>query len=134
MSLKEVILIASAAGVIGIAFGYYLRFIVALGKKRSIELELKQAKLTAEEQSKKITLEAEHKAAEILQDARRESKEREEKNQAAEERLIKREDTLDKRQADIDHESDDLKKRGVEITNLKEKAEKLFLIMQEQKN
>ncbi len=127
MSLKEVILLASAAGVVGIVLGYYLRFIVALGKKRSIELELKQAKLTAEEQANKITLEAEHKASTLLSDARREAKEREEKIEAAEERLIKREDGLDKRQTDIDAEIENIKSRNAKLAGQEEKVEKLLV-------
>ena len=126
MSLKEVVLIASAAGVLGIAIGYYLRFITALGKKRSIELELKEAKLTAESAAKKIILEAENKAADMIGESRRETKEKEEKIKTAEERLIKREDGLDKRQTDIDSEAENLKSRGAKLSENEEKAEKLL--------
>ncbi len=122
MSLKEVSLIASAAGVLGIAIGYYLRFIIALGKKRSIELELKEAKITAEGAAKKIILEAEHKAADMISESRRETKEKEEKIQATEERLIKREDGLDKRQTDIDAEAENLKTKAVKLTEMEEKT------------
>jgi len=126
MSLKEVVLIASAAGVLGVALGYYLRFITALGKKRSIELELKQAKLDAEGAAKKIILEAEHKAANMIADSRKETKEKEDKIKVTEERLIKREDALDKRQTDIDSEVENLKGRATKLSVEEEKAAALI--------
>ena len=126
MSLKEVILLASAAGVVGIVLGYYLRFIIALGKKRSIELELKEAKITAEGAAKKIILEAEHKAADMIAESRREAKEKEEKIQATEERLIKREDGLDKRQTDIDTEAENNKVCAAKLTEMEEKTATLL--------
>ena len=122
MSLKEVIMLASAAGVVGVVLGYYLRFITALGKKRSIELELKEAKLTAESASKKIILEAEHKAADMIAESRHETKEKEDKIKATEERLIKREDSLDKRQSDVDSEIENLKGRAAKLSDQEEKA------------
>ena len=40
MSLKLVALFLSVAGVVGVAVGYYLRLIISLGKKGSMELEI----------------------------------------------------------------------------------------------
>ncbi|HUD03863.1 MAG TPA: Rnase Y domain-containing protein, partial [Candidatus Paceibacterota bacterium] len=126
MSLKIVILLASAAGLVGIVLGYYLRLIISLGKRGSMELEIKQRMFAAEEESKKITTSAEVKAGDILTEARKEIKEKEDKIQAIEERLTKREDTLDKRQADFDSEGERLKNRDAEIVAIKEKADRLL--------
>ena len=49
MSLKLVVFLASAAGLVGIALGYYLRLIISLGKKGSMELEIKEMMLRAKE-------------------------------------------------------------------------------------
>ena len=80
MSLKIVLLIASIASLVSLALGYYLRLIISLGRKGSMELDLKQMELAAKEQEKKILDEAEKKADEILNVARVEIKEKEENN------------------------------------------------------
>ena len=78
MSLKIVVLIAGLVGLVGAAIGYYLRLIISLGKRGSMELEIKSMMLQAKEEAKKIVLEAESKTVEILKDAKREAKEKEE--------------------------------------------------------
>lgn len=125
MSLKIVLLLAGAAGLIGIALGYYLRVIIALGKKGSIELQIKQLMLEAKEQAKLVVVEAENKALETMQSIRQEMKEKEEKIKKTEDRLIEKERFLDKRQVDIDKEVESIKTKVVEIKEIREKAEKL---------
>jgi ribonucrease Y len=127
MSLKIVLLIAGAAGLVGISLGYYLRLIISLGKRGSMELEIKKMEVGAQEKARKILLEAEEKASETLKEIRHEAKEREEKLKIAEERITKREDTLDKRQADLDSEVETLKQKIVEIKEIKERADKLLI-------
>jgi ribonucrease Y len=126
MSLKLVALLLAIAGVAGIAIGYYLRLIISLGKKGSMELEIKEMLLGAKEEAKKITAEAEQKSNKILEESRAEIKEKEDKNQQAETRLIKKEDLLDKRQADIDKEVEHIKVKANEIRSMKERADKLL--------
>jgi ribonuclease Y len=125
MSLKLVALYLSIAGVVGVAIGYYLRLIISLGKKGSMELEIKEMLLAAKEEAKKITADAETKAAQIAETVRKEVKEKEEKIRQIEERLIKKEDLLDKRQTDIDKEVEMIKTRVAEIKAIREKADKL---------
>ena len=125
MSLKLVALFLSIAGVIGAAVGYYLRLIISLGKKGSMELEIKEMLLTAKEDAKKITAEAEAKTAKIQEDARTEIKAKEDKVRQTEDRLIKKEDFLDKRQVDLDKEVELVKQRVVEIKTIREQADKL---------
>ena len=79
MSIKLVVLLASAAGIIGIALGYYLRLIISLGKRGSMELQIKSMELRATEEAKKITLHAQEEAAKVLHEARSEQKEKEDK-------------------------------------------------------
>jgi len=127
MSLKIVILLGSLVGLLGIGLGYYLRFITALGRRRSIEIEIKQIELKSQETAKKIILEAEKKASEISKELRKESKEKEDKIKNQEDRLIKKEDALDKRQSDIDSESEALKTKASEIREIKERADSLLI-------
>ncbi|MEN9912635.1 MAG: hypothetical protein RLY66_43 [Candidatus Parcubacteria bacterium] len=127
MPLKLVALYLSIAGVVGVAVGYYLRLIISLGKKGSMELEIKEMLLAAKEEAKKITADAEAKTQKTLEDVRIENKEKEEKIRQAEQRLIKKEDLLDKRQTDIDKEVEMIKVRVAEIKAIREKADKLEL-------
>ncbi len=90
MSLKIVVLIASLVGLVGAAIGYYLRLIISLGQKGSLELEVRQMMLSAEEKAKKIIIEAETKSVEIMSEAKKEEKEKEEKFKVTEDRLIKK--------------------------------------------
>lgn len=131
MSTKLILLLASGAGVLGIAIGYFLRLIISLGKKGSMELEIKQMMLEAKEESKKITTEAEKKATENLHVIRIEMKEKEDKIVQTENRLIKKEDLLDKRQLDIDKEVENIKGKIVEIKEIKERADKLEISRKE---
>ena len=127
MSLKVVLVLLALSGVIGIGVGYFLRLIISLGKKGSVELEIKQMMLEAKEEAKRITSESEKKATELLEETRAELKEREEKVKKTEERFIKKEELLDTRQLDIDKEVEHVKERVAEIKAIREKAEALEL-------
>ncbi len=125
MSLKLVALYLSIAGIAGIAIGYYLRLIISLGKKGSMELEIKEMLLTAKEEAKKITSEADARSKKHLEENRIEIKEKEEKIAQIENRLIKKEENLEKRQADIDREVESIKQKIAEIKVIRENTEKL---------
>lgn len=90
-----------------------------------MELEIKEMLLAAKEEAKKITADAEDKSHKVLEEARVEIKSREDKNRQAEERLIKKEDLLDKRQVDLDKEVEAVKQRVAEIKAIREQADKL---------
>jgi ribonucrease Y len=130
MSLKIVVLIAGLVGLVGIALGYLLRILISLGKKGSVELEVRQMLLSAEEKAKKVIIEAETKSVEILSETKKDAKEKEDKFKATEDRLVKKDSLLDQRQADLDKEEVNIKQKLVEIKDVKEKIEKL----EEQKN
>lgn len=110
MSLFVVLLIAMAAGLSGIALGWFLRFIISLGKKGSMELEIKEMLLSAREEAEKITSEAEKESLHLFKRSKEEVKELEEKIKKTEDRLINKELLLDKRQVDIDSADEKIKK------------------------
>lgn len=126
MELLIILLIASAAGLLGIAVGWFLRFIVALGKKGSMELQIKEMLLTAREEAEGITSEAEKKAEEILKESKEEIKKEEDKIQKTQDRLVDKEALLDKRQIDLDSESDELKKYRLELEDKEKNLEELI--------
>jgi hypothetical protein len=48
-----IILIGVGVLLLGVVIGYYLRLIIALGKKRSIEIDIKQMMVGAKEEAQK---------------------------------------------------------------------------------
>ena len=51
-SLKLALALLGLAGVVGIAIGYYLRVLISMGKRGSMELEIRQKMLETEERAK----------------------------------------------------------------------------------
>jgi ribonuclease Y len=125
MSLKIAMLLAGLSAFIGVGFGYFLRWIISLGQRGSVELRIKQMELSAREEAKKIIEDAESRVEETLKENRAEFKEKEEKVKKTEDRLIKKEEFLDKRQLDIDKEIEQVKEKVSEVKAIKEKAEAL---------
>lgn len=115
-----------AAVVVGVAVGYYLRLIISLGKKGSVDLEIKHLLLSAKEEATRIVDEAKKKADDKEEEmrAREIEKGAEEKKKA--DRLIKKEELLDSRQVEIDKESEIMKERAEEIKQIKAKAEAML--------
>lgn len=92
-----------------------------------MELEIKEMLLAAKEEAKKITADAEIRTHQAAEAGKKEIKEKEEKNKQIEDRLMKKEDLLDRRQSDIDKEVEMIKQRVAEIKTIREKADKLEL-------
>lgn len=125
MPFHLVLIFTIGAGLAGVAFGYFLRWIVSLGKRGSLELDLKRKLLDADEKAKEVLEQAEQKAQKKLDETRKELKEKEDKAKKTEERLIQKEERLDKRQVDIDNESEKLKRLGEEIASRRQETDKL---------
>ena len=125
MSLKLVFILLALAGLVGIVLGFLLRWLLTVGKRGSMELEIKKMMLEAKEESKKVVSEAEKKAAKVLDESKKEISEKERELKRAEERIIKKEDFLDNRQIDIDREVENIKKRIAEVKEMKEGIEKM---------
>lgn len=126
MSLKLALLLALLSASAGIGFGYLLRLIIALGKKGSMELDLKHMELRAREEAQSVIDEAESRAEDILRKAQVDIKEREDRAKKTEDRLVKKEELLDTRQVDIDKEAEYIKQRAAEIKTIREKADHLI--------
>ncbi|OGG72544.1 ribonuclease Y [Candidatus Kaiserbacteria bacterium RIFCSPLOWO2_01_FULL_53_17] len=131
MSLKLVFVLLALAGVAGIGFGYFLRWIISLGKRGSMELEIKQMKLDAQEAAKKIIEGAEKEAKEKAETFTNEFKERERELKTTEERLVRKEEMVDQRQEKLDAENESLKEKALEVAKLKERAEEGIKAQQE---
>jgi len=122
-NISIIIAILVAGG--GVAVGYYLRRAVALGQRRSIEIDIKQMMVGAKEEAQKILDEAKKKADVREEELKEEEKRKQEDQKRTEERLIKKEELLDARQVEIDKEVENAKLKIEEIKKIKERAESL---------
>ena len=117
-------IILSIVGVaLGAFIGYYLRLVISLGKKGSMELEIKQIMLAAKEDAQKIIDQAKKKAEAHKEELDKEAKKKEEEWKQTESRLIKKDELLDARQVEIDHEVEKIKLKVEEIKKIKERVD-----------
>jgi len=123
MSIKVILMLLLIVAVFGTAFGYFLRWIVSMGKRGSMELQIKQMMLEAKEDAKRITEEAEKKSEKIIEERTKEVKEKEGDLKKTEERLVRKEDLLDKRQTDLDEDSEEMKEKAERIKEIRKEAE-----------
>lgn len=106
--------------IVGGGVGYYLRMVITMGKRGSVELEIKQKMIQAKEEAQKIIDQAQEKVEQKLKEIEQEEKEREEKLEKIENRLINKEDILDKRQSDLDAKVEEVQKKIDSVKEIKE--------------
>ncbi len=123
MSIKLILSLLAFSGLAGIALGYVLRLLIALGQRGSLELEVKQKLLEAREKAAEIEKAAEARADQIEAEKLGPIEEREERLEKTSERLEKREEFLDERERTLAEEAERVKARENEARNLKTEAE-----------
>ena len=121
MSLT-MILIGVGVLLLGAGIGYYLRLIVALGKSKSIEIDIKQMLVGAKEEAQKITDESKNKVEKRLTELKEEEKKKEEEFKETEKRLIKKDEFLDVRQVEMNKEVENIKLKVEEIKKIQERV------------
>ncbi len=92
---------AAGSVIIGVIVGYVVRQSIVSKQSRSIEQRMKDQLEESRGKGKEIVLEAQEQAARILEDIKREERERKNQLDKSEERIAKREETLDKELSDI---------------------------------
>jgi ribonucrease Y len=118
-------LLAALVGTLGlgVAAGYYFRYLHALSKKQSLELDIKEKTIDAEKRIIELMEKAEAKAAAIEHEAKTERKSLEEKLSSKEKHLLKREEMIDSRQIDLDSQREALQTKIVEVKSIKERLD-----------
>ncbi len=124
MSLT-IIILGIVVLIVGAGIGYYLRLIIALGKKRSIEIDIKQMTVSAKEEAQKIVDEAKVKVEEKLTEIREEEKKKVEEFKETEKRLIKKDEFLDARQLELNKEVENIKVKVEEVKKIQERVSKV---------
>lgn len=108
---------------LGVGVGYYLRLFIALGQRRSIEIDIKQMLIGAKEEAQRIVDEAKQKSEEKLAKVAEEEKKREQEFKETEKRLIKKDELLDTRQVEINKEVENIKLKVEDIKKIQERVE-----------
>jgi ribonuclease Y len=120
-----IILLSAVALLLGVGIGYYLRLIIALGKRRSIEIDIKQMMVAAKEEAQRITDEAKKTSESKLAELRDEEKKKETEWREKETRLIKKDEFLDARQVEVNKEVEAIKDKVEEIKKIQERVVKI---------
>ena len=132
MTPTLLVVFVAAAGLLGAFLGYYLRVLVALGKKGSIELRIKEMMLGAKEEAKAIVETAKKEADTYEEKAKKDLVEREEKVSKLENRLIEKEETVDEQKKQVEHDAEAIKQKIGEIKAIKERADQLLIDRQKE--
>lgn len=122
MDLTKVFLLAGFSGLGGLAIGYFFHLLLALQKKGSVELRIKQLLLEAKDKAQNTTEDAAKKAQEVLDNAKKEEKLALLQVRKMEERILQREESLEKQRETIDKASLDIQEK---IERLKKKKEEI---------
>jgi ribonuclease Y len=101
MSIQLVLILLALSGLSGIALGYILRLLIALGQRGSLEIEVKQKLLDARERASRIVKEAEREAEEVELTRSAPLRERESRLERMTARILKREEFLDERELSL---------------------------------
>ena len=126
MSLKIVFLLLAFAGVVGIALGYFLRMIILLGQRGSMEIQIRKMMLDAEEKAKKVVEDAERRGEEKVRELTNEYNERARDLKSTEERLVRREELLDKRQGNLDQDTASLARKAEDLERAQADADRVI--------
>lgn len=110
---------------LGLVIGYAIRIFVASRQNRSLETKSKELVGRAESQAKEIVVEAKDKAAAIINTAVQEEKDRKGDLRRFEERLIKKEDSLDQERRQLEGVAERQKKAADDLVGEREELKKL---------
>ncbi len=113
----------------GLIAGYFVRQLIAVRQSDSIEQKIKKQFDEAKSKAKEIVLDAQDKSAGILEEIKKEERERKIQLDRLEERLIKKEELTEKqlsdlklRESQIDQDIEKLKTAKAQIEELNQKA------------
>ncbi len=123
MSTITILLLVGGVGIAGIAAGYFLRWVIALGAKGSMEIKVRKMELDAQKKAQEIVEEAEKAAERDAKAKLAEVKKEEEQLNKDKDRLVQKEEKLESKQATVDADVEALKKKVEEIREIRTKSE-----------
>ncbi|MDD5547798.1 MAG: ribonuclease Y [Candidatus Pacebacteria bacterium] len=119
------LILGAAFLLVGLAVGYFVRQLLAAQGVNSAEQKVKTLVDEAQSQAKEIILEAKTKASYLLDEAKKEEKDQKAQFSRTEERLMKREEQLEKQQGEITGKKESLEKEASFLESQKAETEEL---------
>ncbi len=116
-------LLLPGAVALGIIIGFGIRYFLAAQRASSVEQKSKLKIEEAETEAKRIILEAKDKAIAVLDEAKRDERERKRALDAHEDRLHKKEETLDRQSRELGEKESQLKAESGKIAAQKTETE-----------
>ena len=108
---------------IGASSGYYIRQVIAKNQLDTAEAKASKVIEEAEKKAQEVVIEAKSKAVNILEEAKKKELDREKQIMRLEERLEKRETTLDSKMDEIERGRAMLEKKAEEIRQIRKEVE-----------
>lgn len=124
-TLGIIFLLCSIGALIGIPLGYLLRKKVAKIQMGTLENKLSQMTEQSQSKAKEIMLSAKEEAVRILEEVKKEEKEREVQLSKHEERVAHREDMLEKKANDHERAEKELQTKAEKVKAIKEEIEQM---------
>lgn len=119
------LLVAFGAVAIGSALGYFARQTIAKAQLGSIETKIEKLLADAKTEAQNIIVDAKEKGVKAVEDSKREVRERIVQFEKNEEKLLKREEMVDRRLSEYDKKEQDLGQKVEKVRAIKEEVEKL---------
>lgn len=123
MSISISVLLALVGAGVGFYVGYIVRQSIARKRLDTAEGQIEKMTQEAEKKSQETVLNAKNKAVEILEEAKKKEKEREDQILRSEQRLEKRETTLDQKIEEMEKAKVTLEQKAEEVGKIKLEAE-----------
>jgi ribonuclease Y len=129
MNLLTLLVVAASSIALGVVLGYFLRHLIVLQQKSSIELKIKQLLIDAKGKAQSILEQASKKAEAVIEQAKKEERATTLQIRKLEERFARKEEILEKRRSEVENDTEKIKKKVVELKKIQEQLK----ILDEQK-
>ena len=120
MNLTTLLGVVVASVVLGGVLGYFLRHLIVLQRKSSIELRIKQLLVDAKEKAQSTLEESSKKAESIIEKAKEEERSAVSQIRKQEERFVRKEELLEKKHAEAEKEIKKIENKANEIKKIQE--------------
>jgi ribonucrease Y len=121
----QTLLMGGVVFIVGLAIGYFTRKTIVAGRANSVEQRLNLQIEEAKQQSKEILLEAKDKSSALFDEFKNEERERKRQLDRADERLVRKEESLEKQIREIRDKEQRIEEEVSRINSTKDDVEKI---------
>lgn len=118
MNLLMLLVVATVSVALGVVLGYFLRHLIVLQRKSSIELKIKQLLIDAKAKAQSALEQASKKSELIIEQAKKEERATTTQTRKLEERIERKEELLEKRRLDVEKDANNVKSKIEEVKKI----------------